>query len=68
MAPGDQRSRLRVSVTDEHGRVHGLDNVVVADAGVFVNAGASNPTNTIVAVGLRNIRYYVGQGARPAAK
>jgi gluconate 2-dehydrogenase alpha chain len=45
------------SVTDSHGRVHGLDNVYVADGSVFVTSGAHNPTNTIMAVALRNMRY-----------
>ena len=35
------------SVTDAYGRVHGLDNVYVADGSVFVTSGAHNPTNTL---------------------
>jgi len=45
------------SVTDSHGRVHGLDNVYVCDGSVFVTSGAHNPTNTIMAVALRNMRH-----------
>jgi choline dehydrogenase-like flavoprotein len=45
------------SVTDTYGRVHGLDNVYVADGSVFVTSGAHNPTNTIMAVALRNMRH-----------
>ena len=45
------------SVTDGYGRVHGLDNVYVADGSVFVTSGAHNPTNTIMAVALRNMRH-----------
>jgi gluconate 2-dehydrogenase alpha chain len=48
------------SVTDTHGRVHGLDNVYVADGSVFVTSGAHNPTNTIMAVALRNMRHLAG--------
>jgi choline dehydrogenase-like flavoprotein len=48
------------SVTDGHGRVHGLDNVYVADGSVFVTSGAHNPTNTIMAVALRNMRHLAG--------
>jgi choline dehydrogenase-like flavoprotein len=48
------------SVTDPYGRVHGLDNVYVADGSVFVTSGAHNPTNTIMAVALRNIRHLAG--------
>jgi len=45
------------SVTDAYGRVHGLDNVYAADGSVFVTSGAHNPTNTIMAVALRNMRH-----------
>jgi gluconate 2-dehydrogenase alpha chain len=48
------------TVTDAHGRVHGLDNVYVADGSVFVTSGAHNPTNTIMAVALRNMRHLAG--------
>jgi gluconate 2-dehydrogenase alpha chain len=49
------------SVTDSYGRVHGLDNVWVADGSVFVSSGGHNPTNTIMSVALRNMRYLAGQ-------
>ena len=52
----------RTSVTDPSGRVHGLDNVVVADGSVFVTSGAHNPTNTLMAVALRNMRHLAGTG------
>ena len=48
------------SVTDQYGRVHGLDNVHVADGSVFVTSGGHNPTNTIMAVALRNMRHVAG--------
>ena len=48
------------SVTDAYGQVHGLDNVYVADGSVFVTSGAHNPTNTIMAVALRNMRHLAG--------
>jgi gluconate 2-dehydrogenase alpha chain len=48
------------SVTDAYGRVHGLDNVHVADGSVFVTSGAQNPTNTLMAVALRNMRHLAG--------
>jgi gluconate 2-dehydrogenase alpha chain len=50
------------SVTDAYGRVHGLDNVYVADGSVFVTSGAHNPTNTLMAVALRNMRHLAGTG------
>jgi len=48
------------SVTGPYGQVHGLDNVYVADGSVFVTSGAHNPTNTIMAVALRNMRHLAG--------
>jgi gluconate 2-dehydrogenase alpha chain len=48
------------SVTDGYGRVHGVDNVYVADGSVFVTSGAHNPTNTIMAVALRTTRHLAG--------
>jgi choline dehydrogenase-like flavoprotein len=48
------------SVTDSYGQVHGLDNVWVADGSVFVTSGGHNPTNTIMSVALRNMRYLAG--------
>ena len=48
------------SVTDTYGRVHGLDNVYVADGSVFVSSGAQNPSITIMAVALRNMRHLAG--------
>jgi len=50
-------------VTDTYGRVHGLDNVFVADGSVFVTSGAHNPTNTIMAVALRTMRHLAGAPA-----
>ena len=48
------------SVTGPYGQVHGLDNVYVADGSVFVTSGAHNPTNTLMAVALRNMRHLAG--------
>lgn len=50
----------RTSVTDGIGRVHDLDNVVVADGGVFPTSGSHNPTLTIMATALRNARQWLG--------
>jgi choline dehydrogenase-like flavoprotein len=55
------------SVTDEFGRVRTLDNVFVTDAGVFVNAGAGNPTLTLMAVALRSARA-IANGTADAAR
>jgi len=56
----------RSSVSDTYGRVHGLDNVYIADGSVFVTSGAHNPTNTIMAVALRNMRHLAGTGGAAA--
>jgi len=41
------------SVADPWGRVHGVPNLVLADASVFVTAAAVNPTHTLQALALR---------------
>ncbi len=41
------------SVVDSWGRVHGLENVVVADSSVFVTASGYGPTLTLVALAAR---------------
>jgi len=41
------------SVVDPTGRVHGLDNVVVADSSVFVTSAGYGPTLTLVALAAR---------------
>jgi choline dehydrogenase-like flavoprotein len=46
----------RTSVVDAHGRMHGLDNVYVADGSVFTSSGGFNPTLTIMALSLRMAR------------
>jgi gluconate 2-dehydrogenase alpha chain len=50
----------KISVTNEHGRLHALDNVLVSDASVFVTSGAHNPTLTLMATALRNVRALAG--------
>ena len=57
----------KLGVTDAHGRVHGLDNVLVSDGSVFVSSGSHNPTLTIMATALRNARALVSaSGAKVA--
>jgi choline dehydrogenase-like flavoprotein len=48
------------SVCDPSGRVHGLENVFVTDASVFVTSGSHNPTLTLMAVALRSARQFAG--------
>ena len=43
----------RTSVVDGTGRVHGLENVVVADSSVFVTSAGYGPTLTLVALAAR---------------
>lgn len=53
------------SVTDDHGRLWGLENVAVADGGVFPTSGAHNPTLTIFATSLRNAWEWGGGAGMP---
>jgi choline dehydrogenase-like flavoprotein len=57
----------KTSVTDAHGIVRGTDNVLVADGSVFPTSGGHNPTLTIMATALRNVRHVVGKPGAPGA-
>jgi gluconate 2-dehydrogenase alpha chain len=48
------------SVVDPFGRLHGLDNVVVADSSVFVTSAGYGPTLTLVALAARAAAALVG--------
>ena len=48
------------SVTDAHGRVHGVENLYVAGSSLFPAVGAANPTLTIVALALRLADHLAG--------
>jgi choline dehydrogenase-like flavoprotein len=41
----------KTSVTNRYGQVHGIDNLFVADASLFVTGGGFNPVLTILALG-----------------
>jgi gluconate 2-dehydrogenase alpha chain len=48
------------SVVDAYGRIHGLENVVVADSSVFVTSAGYGPTLTLVALAARAAAAMVG--------
>jgi gluconate 2-dehydrogenase alpha chain len=48
------------SVVDRWGRVHTLDNVVVADSSVFVSSAGYGPTLTLVALAARAAHHLAG--------
>ncbi|MDE3087428.1 MAG: hypothetical protein KGJ77_11760, partial [Acidobacteriota bacterium] len=54
---GDDR---RSSVVDRFGRVHGLENVVVADSSVFVTSAGYGPTLTLAALAIRTASALAG--------
>ena len=47
----------RTSVTDSYGRVHGLTNVYVGGAALFVTGSSVNPTLTLHALALRTAKH-----------
>lgn len=62
----------KLGATDAWGRIHTMDNVIVSDGAVFSSAGGHNPTLTIMATALRNVRHWAsvagnqrGRGAGP---
>ena len=54
------------SVVDRWGRVHSLDNVVVADSSVFVTSSGYGPTLTLVALASRAAHHLAGTTPSPA--
>jgi choline dehydrogenase-like flavoprotein len=52
----------RTSVTNPAGRVHGIDNVTVADGGLLPFPGGVNPTLTIQTVALRTAHQLLREG------
>jgi choline dehydrogenase-like flavoprotein len=55
------------SVVDPWGRLHGLDNVVVADSSVFVTSSGYGPTLTLIALAQRAAAAMAGSELRPSA-
>jgi choline dehydrogenase-like flavoprotein len=53
--------RAETSVVDPFGRIHGVENLFVADGSVFVSSGGMNPTLTIMALSLRTARHIRGR-------
>ena len=53
------------SVVDRWGRVHTLDNVVVADSSVFVTSTGYGPTLTLVALASRAAHHLAGTAPAP---
>jgi gluconate 2-dehydrogenase alpha chain len=53
------------SVVDPTGRVHSLDNVVVADSSVFVTSAGYGPTLTLVALAARAAHVLAGTAPQP---
>jgi choline dehydrogenase-like flavoprotein len=45
--------------TDSSGRLHGFDNLYLADASVIPDSPGVNPQATIMALALRNARRFV---------
>lgn len=54
----------RTSVVDRWGMAHDIPNLGVLDGSIFVTAGAVNPTSTICALALRNVRRLIAERSR----
>ena len=53
------------SVVDPAGRLHDLENVVVADSSVFVTSAGYGPTLTLVALAARAAHLLAGTPPQP---
>ena len=47
------------SVTNHHGKVHGLENLFISGPSLFPTYGNSNPMLTIAALALRQCDYFL---------
>jgi choline dehydrogenase-like flavoprotein len=56
------------SVVDPFGRLHGFDNVIVADSSVFVTSSGYGPTLTLAALAARAAAHLVGGSGGPAQR
>jgi hypothetical protein len=52
------------SVVDRWGMSHDIPNLGVIDGSIFVTSGAVNPTSTICALALRNVRHLIENRSR----
>ncbi len=46
-----------ISVTDAYGKIHGMENLYIADASLFPTSLGSNPQLTIMALATRNAEF-----------
>jgi choline dehydrogenase-like flavoprotein len=53
----------RTSVTDTYGKVHGMDNLYIADASLFPTSLGYNPQLTIMALATRNAEFILNNGS-----
>ena len=44
---------IKTSVCDKNNKIHGYENIFLSGSSVFTTGGASNPTISIIALGLR---------------
>jgi choline dehydrogenase-like flavoprotein len=51
----------RTSVVNQWGACHDVANLYIMDASTFPTSGATNPTATIMAVALRNVRRMISE-------
>lgn len=58
LPPGEDRT---YTATDSYGRLHALDNVVVADASQIPEAPGVNPQGTIMALAFRNAEAFLAR-------
>jgi choline dehydrogenase-like flavoprotein len=54
-------SDAKTSVTDAHGRVHGIGNLYIAGSSLFPTGSWANPTLTLVALALRTADRIAGE-------
>jgi choline dehydrogenase-like flavoprotein len=56
-----------VCPVDSHGRLRGFDNIYLGDASIIPDAPGVNPQGTVMALALRNARYFLAARGERAA-
>lgn len=55
---------LALCAADSFGRVHGFDNLYIADASLIPDSPGVNPQGTVMALALRDVNHFIAAGAK----
>lgn len=53
-----------ICATDSFGKMHGFENIYIADASLIPDSPGVNPQGTVMALALRNARHFIAQAGK----